>query len=317
MTKPSAQPRGDVPTISAFGPGKIILFGEHAVVYGQPALAAPIARGVTAYGFPDHVTRLDLPRGLPATTERLLRAAFAKAADISQHPPVRVELKSNLPQSVGLGSSAAVSVACGRLLLRAAGKPEDPAEVAKVAWEMEQVFHGTPSGIDHTASALGQMILFRRARPLVAPRIRPVSCPRSLRVLVVLVGKRPPTKVTVAALKERRARWKRRYERIFHEMGKLTLEGRRAVEQGDLEGLGDLMNVNHGLLAALQLSSDAVDAMVHKLRGLGALGAKLTGAGGDGGAVIGLFHDPRGPEAELLSQGVTCFHTQLSGPGEP
>ena len=97
-------------------------------------------------------------------------------------------------------------------------------------------------------------------------------------------------------------------------MGRLAAEGAKAVEAGDLEALGDAMNVNHGLLAALGLSSPALDEMVHRLRALGALGAKLTGAGGDGGAVIGLFLEPEPAVRELTRQGMRCFGSQLAGP---
>ena len=100
-------------------------------------------------------------------------------------------------------------------------------------------------------------------------------------------------------------------------MGRLATEGAEAVEQGDLEALGDLMNVNQGLLSALGLSSPALEASVHRLRALGALGAKLTGAGGDGGAVIGLFPQPDAALARLRHDGVRCFASQLSGPRAP
>jgi mevalonate kinase len=83
---------------------------------------------------------------------------------------------------------------------------------------------------------------------------------------------------------------------------------------GDLEGLGDAMNVNQGLLNALGLSSLAIEEMVARLRTAGALGAKLTGAGGDGGAVIGLFREPEPVVMKLRKAGIDCFASQLAGP---
>ena len=74
------------------------------------------------------------------------------------------------------------------------------------------------------------------------------------------------------------------------------------------------MTMNQGLLAALGLSSPSIEAMVYRLKGLGALGAKLTGAGGDGGAVIGLFHEPEPAVVRLRRAGVDCFASQLAGP---
>ena len=108
--------------------------------------------------------------------------------------------------------------------------------------------------------------------------------------------------------------WPRRYARIFNEIGQLAREGARAVANGELESLGDLMNLNQGLLSALQLSSDRLDGMARKMRAHGALGAKLTGAGGDGGAVIGLFREPEPTIKRLRSEGVDCFTSQLAGP---
>jgi mevalonate kinase len=89
------------------------------------------------------------------------------------------------------------------------------------------------------------------------------------------------------------------------------------VEAGDLEALGDAMNVNQGLLAALQLSSPRIDEMVHRLRSLGAYGAKLTGAGGDGGAVIAVFPDPKPLVPRLTALGIRCFASQIAGPQGP
>jgi mevalonate kinase len=78
-----------------------------------------------------------------------------------------------------------------------------------------------------------------------------------------------------------------------------------------LEELGDLMNMNHGLLWSMQLSSERIDAVVRRLKSLGALGAKLTGAGGDGGAVIGLFEESGLAVQKLLADGVQCFESEL------
>jgi mevalonate kinase len=125
---------------------------------------------------------------------------------------------------------------------------------------------------------------------------------------------REPTQRIIAALRERGQRWPIRHARLFAEIGRVVLEGARAIDTGDLESLGDAFNVNHGLLGALGLSSEPIDRMVHRLRALGALGAKLTGAGGSGGAVIGLFREPEPVVAQLTREGVQCFGSQVAGP---
>jgi mevalonate kinase len=186
--------------------------------------------------------------------------------------------------------------------------------VADVALEMEREFHGTPSGIDHTTSAMGGLILFRRRPGEKRGSARRVRSPRPLKVLVALAGKRQSTRETVADLRARTQQWPERYRRLIREIGRVAEEGARAVEEGDLEALGDAMTVNHGLLVALRLSSAPLDEMAHRLRRVGALGAKLTGAGGDGGAVVGLVLEPEPAVARLRREGVACFASQLAGP---
>ncbi len=295
--------------LTAFGPGKVILLGEHGVVYGQPALAAPINRGVRVWGGPASAASIELPEGLKAEHRDAMERAFVRGARACGNPKVLVTLNSDLPLSMGLGSSGALSVAVARVLLEAkTGKPAVQARLEAVAFEMEKEFHGTPSGVDHTTSARGEMILFKQGS------VRVIRSPKPVRVLVALVGERPPTKKTVGALRERQAKWPARYRRLFLEIGRVAREGAKAVEAGDLDALGDLMNINQGLLNAVGLSSEGLEAMVNRLRREGALGAKLTGAGGDGGAVLGLFLEPEPVVARLTREGVTCFVSQLAGP---
>ncbi|MBI3183975.1 MAG: mevalonate kinase [Myxococcales bacterium] len=298
---------------SGFGPGKVILLGEHAVVYGRAAVAGPLSRGVLARGVPASRCSLALPPSLKGPGRGVLAQAFARAAKACGEPGVRVSLEGDLPVSVGLGSSAAVSVACARVLLAASGRQPTFGRVARVALQMEREFHGTPSGIDHTASAQGRLIYFRR-RGGAGALVRPLQSPRPLKLLVALAGERGPTRLWVGALRERVRRWPRRYGRLMDEVGRLADEGAGAIESGDLEALGDVMNVNQGLLSAMQLSSPPIEEMVQRLRSMGALGAKLTGAGGGGGAVIGLFLEPERVVAKLARLGIRCLGSQLGGP---
>ena len=298
----------------AFGPGKVILLGEHAVVYGEPALAVPLAIGVTARAVPARRSLLVPPAGLSLHHRRVLLEAFGRAAEAAGHPPVRVSLDSNLPVSMGLGSSAALAVAVSRVLLEASGRKATPARVVEVALRMEQAFHGTPSGVDHTCSAWGAPILFARPMRGRPGRVRRVR-PRGEGVLLLgLVGPRRGTQATVAALRERASRWPTRYARLFREVGQLVREGTRALEAGDLDALGDAMNVNHGLLAAAGVSSPVLDTAVDALRRSGALGAKLTGAGGDGGAVVALFRGPPRDRKSLERTGMRLLLTPLGAP---
>jgi mevalonate kinase len=287
----------------AFGPGKVILLGEHAVVYGHPALAVPLTLGVTARAAPSDRCALT---GLPDLTEpqrTMLDAAFETVAAATGRPPLRITVSSTLPVSMGLGSSAALAVAVSRLLLSAGGGRPSPAKVLALALRMEQTFHGTPSGVDHTVSAHGAPLLYRRASPGRRARVRQVRIGAPATLLLALAGPRRGTQQTVAALRQRAKRWPRRY-------GRLSVEGTRALESGDLESLGDAMNVNHGLLSAAGVSSPALEVAVDALRRAGALGAKLTGAGGDGGAVVALFRRPP-PVGTLEQAGLTVLTSEL------
>ena len=295
--------------ITSFGPGKVILLGEHGVVYGHPALAAAISRGMRAWGVPAESTSIEIPDGVSESQQEALERAFARAAKKTKHPKISVHLESELPLSMGLGSSGALAVAVSRVLLEAkSGRPAKSKDVEALAFEMEKEFHGTPSGVDHTTSARGTMVLFKKGKATEVRAAKPVK------VLIAMVGPRSSTKQTVGALRERQKSWPARYRRVFEQIGKLVVEGASAVKSGQLEALGDVMNMNHGMLNALGLSSPPIEEMVSRLRGMGALGAKLTGAGGDGGAVIGLFREPEPTVMKLRAVGIECFASQLAGP---
>lgn len=300
---------------SAFGPGKVILLGEHAVVYGAQAIAGALERGVTAEARPAARCSLDMPEGLSASVRKQLRCAFDAAADATGRPSVQVRLTSDLPISMGLGSSAALSVAVSRVLMEAAGARPTPRRLGEVAYAMERCFHGTPSGLDHACSLAAGLISYRKAPEKAQGRVSRLSSPVPLQLAVLLVGTRRPARATISALRERKERWPERYARTLREIGRISGEGRRAVLEGDLEGLGDAMNVNHGLLCALGLSSAALDGAVHGLRQAGALGAKLTGAGGDGGAIIGLFDSRRKADNAVAASGLPGFTSTLEDRG--
>jgi mevalonate kinase len=306
---PARAPRRDSAS-AAFGPGKVILLGEHAVVYGHPALAVPLTLGVTARATAAGRCELaGLPELSPAQ-RRMLDTAFDTVAEATGRPSVRITVDSTLPVSMGLGSSAALAVAVSRCLLGATGARPSPSRVLALALRMEETFHGTPSGVDHTVSAHGAPLLYRRPSPGRPGRVRRIRIGAPATLVLGLVGPRRGTQETVAALRRRAARWPGRYGRLFTEMGRLAVEGTRALERGDLEELGDAMNVNHGLLAAAGVSSPALDTAVDALRRAGALGAKLTGAGGDGGAVVALFRKAP-PSATLEQAGLTVLTSVL------
>jgi len=289
-------------TATGAAPGKVILFGEHAVVHGQPAIACTLSdRGVasTCTADPDG-PRLDMPEWgqsvRPATTDRAVEAvprAFALALAFVGLPAearLRVTVEGNLPPSVGMGSSAAFSVALLRGLAAFAQRPLTEADLLEGGTQLEGVFHGDPSGLDHTTVALGGCVYFRRAGSDQDKVVRRIALPAPVHLAMGVTARAGNTRQLVARLKTRAADAPRAFAPVFDAIGALAGEGERALEAGDWARLGVLFDVNHGLVNALGVSTLACELMVDRARAAGALGAKLTGAGG-GGAVIAVCED--------------------------
>lgn len=281
---------------TGFGHGKLILLGEHAVVFGQPALAAGIPAGVRAQATPGE-GRISIPAwavdvrigdGSPVAVavERMLARLGCPARRLD------FALEAEVPARAGLGSSAAMAVAIARAaaaatnLRGASAETSEPdsapgAELLAAVAEAETVFHGAPSGIDAAAAAYGGVGCFRKADGWRRVRIR-----QRLKVCVGLSGKMRDTRAQVEAV-GRLCERTPVARRLVEALGEVTTAGIAAVELGDIDTLGRLFDLAHGLLAGLRVSSAELDAMVHAARAAGAIGAKLTGAGG-GGSVIAL-----------------------------
>ena len=281
--------------------GKVILLGEHAVVYGRPALAAGLGLGleveVTAGGGAFRVeSDLALLAGDPRPAA--LAAEAARALGIEPRGLV-LRIRSELPAGAGLGSSAALAIAVLRALAAAVGRRLEPGEELGLGRRLEAIFHGHPSGIDPAAAAEGGSgcIRFVRGEPPTITRLR---TPRPL-PLVIALG---PARSTGAAVGGLRTRWeadRARCERLFDEVAAVVEAGARAAEAGDLPALGRAFDENQALLGALGVSAPEVETRAAAARGAGALGAKLTG-GGAGGAVIALAAEPERVAAELRAQ---------------
>jgi hydroxymethylglutaryl-CoA reductase len=213
---------------------------------------------------------------------------------------------ADLPVGVGLGSSAALSVALIRALAKFAGQSLSDAAVCTRAFEIEKIFHGFPSGIDNTVVTYGGLIVFRRG-----DAVRPAAAARPI-PLVIAIGRAPrETQQTVRGLRERWESSPALYEPLFDEIDHLASRAERAIGTGDLPTLGVLMNANHRLLQRLGVSTGELDEMVALARDVGALGAKLTGGGG-GGAVICLCDAGRERLVESFTRaGWRAFATDI------
>ncbi len=285
--------------------GKVILLGEHAVVYGRPALAAGLGVGIEAEVLPAAgAARLESDRPDLAGDERPAALLAATVATLGLEPRgFLVRVRSALPPGAGLGSSAALAVAVLRALAAAAGRGLGRDEELALGRRLEAIFHGHPSGVDPAAAALGTCFRFVRGEP---PAITPLRPARPL-PLVIAFGAR--ARSTGAAVGGLRARWEAdrpRYERLFDEVGAVVEAGAAAAEGGDLGALGVAFDQNQRLLEALGVSAPEVEALVGAARRAGALGAKLTG-GGAGGAVIALATDAERVAAALRAAGARTF----------
>lgn len=274
--------------------GKVILLGEHVVVYGRPAIATGLPLGLEAEVAEGAGPALESAHAADPRCATLVRdACVLTGLDPSR---VVVRVRSELPPGRGLGSSAALAVATLRACAAAAGRTFAIDDELAHGRALEGVFHGTPSGIDPAAAALGRCFGFVRGEPpTVTPLAPPVPLP-----LVVAFGARP--RDTGAAVGGLRARWeadRATYEALFDAVAAVVARGAESLLRGDLSGLGAAFDENQTLLERLGVSSDEIGMLVAAARTHGALGAKLTG-GGAGGAVIALATDPETLAARLV-----------------
>lgn len=303
--------------MKSVGWGKIILLGEHAVVYGYPALAAALDRGVEIAAVPTPAggpLRLDIPAWELAVTagrdpehDRVGRALAAIADTLGVGlPAVSLVGDAQIPPGAGLGSSAAMAVAAARALLVHAGRKPDGKTVADAAAASESILHGRPSGVDVALAIAGGIGVFRRSAGL-----RPIAT-APLRVLVGASGE-PRTTASMVERVAQATNMKASDPRLV-ELGDLTDLGTTALLAGRLAQLGEAMDRAHAVLSELGVSTPRLDALCEAARDAGAHGAKLTGAGG-GGAVIAIA--PRDREGAVLAvwrdAGVTGLVATVGG----
>ena len=303
MNAPSNNPWG-----SGRGNGKTVLLGEHAVVYGMPAIAAGISLGASARASAAERSsiRIGERSSVAGDDSELSRALEQVYAELGAGPH-SVEVEVNLPLGSGLGGSAAIGVAVARALLAARGEPEGEARVLAGAAAWERVFHGNPSGVDAAAAYSGSCIWFTKAG---GPEPMFVAAP--LELAICLAGPPASTKQMVENVRQLGERRPDLLGKSLAGIEVLVKNARLCIEAGDRSALGQLMNLNQMLLAGLFLSTPEIERACAVARDAGALGAKLTGAGG-GGAVIALAEASAAPlEAAFREAGFTAFSTRIA-----
>jgi mevalonate kinase len=288
--------------LQATAPGKVILFGEHAVVYGRAAIAAPVSQvraSAVVSGSDTPGVRLMAPdlgadfvlagadENEPlATAVRLVQGA----AGLCRLPDLKIIISSTIPIASGLGSGAATAAALIRALALYLERPDlaTNEQVSALTYEVERFYHGTPSGIDNTVVAYEQPVYFVRRRPHNV--IETFGVARPLRLLVADTGVASSTRVVVGDVRRQWQEQVDRFEALFDGCGRISQAARRAIEAGDDAVVGQLMNENHLLLQQMTVSSPELDYLVTVAREAGALGAKLSGAG-RGGNMIALVRE--------------------------
>jgi hydroxymethylglutaryl-CoA reductase len=271
--------------------GKVILLGEHAVVYGKHALAIPIADAVSARVAPSDTGLSvsvpawgvyeivgDQPTGIGEAVSLIVRELDLPGSGYS------IVLRSRLPRAMGLGASAAFAVAIVRAFDVALELGLDDERVNAIAFACEKLAHGTPSGVDNAIATYGTPMLFRNAGKLEAETLTLSEPPP---VVIACSSQRGLTRDVVAGVRARRERSIGRYDTLFEEIDALSRAGAAALLKADYAELGALMNICHGLLNAIEVSTAELESMVSIARAAGATGAKLTGAGG-GGSMVAL-----------------------------
>lgn len=286
----------------ATAPGKTILLGEHFVVYGEPAIVAAIDRRarVMAEELPGTAFHVASDLGISGIFEGevfktsssqegvrdTLEPAKIAAQSVLNHLGLKrglnLRIESEIPVAVGLGSSSAVSVATVAAVGQLFGVGLSPEEIFALSLNAERFVHGNPSGIDQRVSTFGGILLYRKGE-----RTTEIRCPIDLPLVIANTGK---SRSTGALVESVRKLWER-HPTVMGQLARavrgLVDEGVAVLNAGDLKAFGELMYINHGLLVSTGVSTEALDRLVYGAKASGALGAKLTGAGG-GGCMVAL-----------------------------
>jgi mevalonate kinase len=281
-------------TGEGIGFGKAILFNEHFVVYGLPAIVSAIGKYTMAKVNPIDKAGWIINDNRKATPKYKEEKAGQQKDSINRilkkmnvdlaKEGLEITLDGNLYCASGIGASAASCVAIARALSKHYDMDLSDEEINDIAYEGEKGYHGNPSGIDNTASTFGGLIWFEKGDNNVMDKISP---PNPIEIVMGNTGKVADTSAAVAGVRERKEKNPEKYSEVFDRAENIAYLAKDALQDEDYPELGKLMNENHKLLQQIEVSSRELDFLVKLARDNGALGAKLTG-GGLGGNIIAL-----------------------------
>jgi mevalonate kinase len=306
---------------SASAPGKIILFGEHAVVYGRPALAVPVTQVHVDVEISDndsagiwlsapdvdlHAELNMLPSDHPIAS--VIHNLFFLSR-VSPFPNLEIKISSTIPVASGLGSGAAVTVALTRALSSHINYSMTDEQVSAFAFEIEKLYHGTPSGIDNTVVTYARPVYFVKGQPIETFKVG-----QPFTIVIADTGISAPTKESVGDVRKLWETDKAKWENMFDEVADISFSARHVIREGWIKMLGALMDENHAYLQEMTVSSPELDNLVSVARKAGALGAKMSG-GGRGGNMIALVEEETAPviaEALMSAGAKRIITTQVS-----
>ncbi len=302
-------------TIHAHASAKLIIAGEHAVVYQRPALAVPlpdirvtvqITAGQPQTGCQLHMPDIQRSARLGTDTDPLLELLSDILSAWQLSPPdIIITVQSDIPIASGMGSGAAVATALVRACAIWVGRILTPDEVAVLVFRSEQRLHGTPSGIDNTVIAYDQPIHFCRRGPLAdgsaqPPLMYPLTIAAPVTIVIADTGVRSPTHLAVSGVRTRRSANPAHYDALFDAIGAVTSLAQAALASGDIALLGMAARQNQSLLAAIGVSTPLIDALVNAANTAGAYGTKISGAGVGGIIMAVVAPDKRAAVADAL-----------------
>ncbi len=277
--------------IKVTAPAKIILFGEHAVVYGHPAIAVPITslNALAQFTPAKHnglqIDAADLNERYKVVPDNHDNAlTFAASETLRQlekpTPSGTIHVTSTIPIASGMGSGTAIATVIARAAAQAVGVELGKDQLNTIIYRAEKINHGTPSGIDNSVIVYESPVYFVQGEPIEYLKIK-----QPLHLVIADTGVKAPTKVTVGDVRILRETQPKTILPILEEIGTITMQARQAIDDGSTDRLGDLMKKNHKLLQQLTVSSNELDTLVEAALLAGAMGAKLSG-GGRGGNMI-------------------------------
>jgi len=279
------------------GYGKTILFGEHFVVFGLPAIASALGSYTTAdvkviegNGW----TVDDQRPATPGYKKQKYNEAMQSVRNVidylkidTKNQKLEITFNGNLIAASGVGASAAQCTSLARALNDTFNLDLDDEKINEAAYEGEKSYHGTPSGIDNTASTYGGLIWFKKSMSGGKNTMDLLQARKKMFLVIANTGITASTTEVVADVRRLKEEYPDKFESIFSKYKKLAEKAKKALLEGKIITIGNLMNQNHKLLQEITVSGEVNDKLVEIALKNGAVGAKMTGTG-RGGLVIAL-----------------------------